>query len=193
LIDTIKGIKGSPILGIIVVVIIAFIITCCALLMFGALEPHEKIKNLEVTDNMTSERLPEDLEKVIEDIQMNRKIGVNKWEYDYKNKQFIIYVIGLRDENKVSDLQGKQIGNWTIKVIHDVSYEKERDLVRTEIMELEKDPELQIAESDRGAGGKEVNIWVFNLTPENQALNGKKIHGWTIHVWKLQPWQRGNI
>ena len=193
----------------IITVTITFGIVCCGLWMVGGLQLPQT-ENMEVTKNMTpeglylpeevhraldganmtQEELPEDVKEEVKAIRCYSKFSISKWKFDSKNKQITIYAIDIQDKDEVDDLQAKQISNWTIKIIHDVAYEEKRDQVWTELLELEENPELQIAGFDMGAG--EVNMWVYNLTPENQALDGQKIHGWTIHIWKaLTPTPTG--
>lgn len=179
--DIIQGIKRRQTLGIIIV-IIAFVIVGFTLLMLGGSQSPEKNRDMEGTENMTLEQLPENLKEEIRYIKMHyRGFGISKWEFDSKNNQVIIYAFNIISENKVNDLQGKQISNWTIKVVHDVSYEKKYNLIWAELMELENDPELQIAGFDMDT--EEINIWVLNRTPKNEELDGKEIHGSTIHIW----------
>ncbi|QSZ68283.1 hypothetical protein RJ40_12650 [Methanofollis aquaemaris] len=186
----ILGIKKHPILVGVGTVIIVLVIICFAVLMVEELQSPEKTEDTKETENMTLEELPEDLKDEIEHIRLYSKFGISKLELDAKNKHLVIYAFDITDEKEVSDLQGKQISNWTIQIVHDVDYEKERDQIRTELMELEKDPELQIAGFDLST--EEINVWVYERTPENQALDGKEIHGWTVHVWvALTPTETG--
>lgn len=169
--------------SIIIIIIIIGIVVFCGLWIVGGLQTHQKNYNEEEIENMTQEQLPEDVKKEIETIKLgrNRTFGISRWEFNFKNNQVVIYVFNIRDEKEVNALQGKHINNWTINVVHDVDYEKERNQAWAEFIELEKDPELQIAGFDMSA--KDVNMWVYNLTPENQALDGKVIHGRTIHIY----------
>jgi hypothetical protein len=175
-------IRGSaPLIIAIAVVILAIIYF--SIWIFGACQLKENPNDRKVIENMTAEKLPDD---VLEGIMLHQKFAVIKWEYDYENKQFIIYAIRRGNQYNVSDLQGKQIGNWTIKIIHDVDYENETDLVLADLKELKKNPDLQLGEYD--IGDKEINIWVPNLTSENRALEGKVIRGRMVHIWQnLHP------
>ena len=76
-------------------------------------------------------------------------------------------------------IQGKQAGGWTFKVSHDVDYEKERKQVAAELMQFQKDhPELEILGCITSP--TTIDMWVANLTPENEALNGTVMHGRTV-------------
>ena len=78
-------------------------------------------------------------------------------------------------------IQGKQAGGWTFKVSHDVDYEKERKQVAAELMQFQKDhPELEILGCITSP--TTIDMWVANLTPENEALNGTVMHGRTIEL-----------
>jgi len=81
----------------------------------------------------------------------------------------------------VNVIQGKQAGGWTFKVSHDVDYEKERKQVAAELMQFQKDhPELEILGCITSP--TTIDMWVANLTPENEALNGTVMHGRTVLV-----------
>jgi len=62
--------------------------------------------------------------------------------------------------------------------------------INAEIEDLEKNPEMQIAgwtiTTITTTGLKEVDIWVYELTPENQQLDGTMIGEWKVTVWEKQ-------
>ncbi len=58
--------------------------------------------------------------------------------------------------------------------------------INAEIEDLEKNPEMQIAGWTITTGLKEVDIWVYELTPENQQLDGTMIGEWKVNVWGKQ-------
>ncbi|HIH36952.1 MAG TPA: hypothetical protein HA232_03485 [Methanocellales archaeon] len=58
--------------------------------------------------------------------------------------------------------------------------------INSEIEDLEKNPELQIAEWVIIRKIKEVDIWVYELAPENRQLNGTMIGDWKVNVWLKQ-------
>lgn len=134
--------------------------------------------------NMTPEELPEELIEEIEHLRhyKNREFGISRWEFDSENKLAIIYAYSILDEKKVKAIQGRQIGGWTLKVIHDVDYENERKQVSAELMQFQKDhPELEISGFIITSPTR-MEMWVHNRTPENEALNGTVMYGRTIEL-----------
>ena len=139
--------------------------------------------------NMTSEELPEELKEEIEHLQQNygaREFVIIRWEFDSEDKQVIIHAYSILNENKVNALQGRQVGGWTFQVIHDTDYEKEYkkelEQLGAELVQLREDhPELEI--SGFMTSPTEIGVWVRNLTPENEALNGTVIHNRTVQIY----------
>jgi hypothetical protein len=54
--------------------------------------------------------------------------------------------------------------------------------IKAEIEKLKKVPEMQIAGVAIHQTQKEVVLWVYGLTPENQQLHRKMLNGWEIIV-----------
>lgn len=168
-----KGMERTHAL-IIVALLVILISVCCAVWALWILPSPGK------TAEWEPDRIPEDLKEVWDTIRLHRNFSICRWEFDSQEKQAFLYVIDIRDENDVRDLQGARINNWTIQVFYDAEYEKERNLAWEAFMNIEKDPGLDIAAFDMGSD--EVIMWVWNLTPENQALDGKVIHGRRIFI-----------
>ena len=137
--------------------------------------------------NMTPEELSDEVKEEMKNIVQSAEIGsIRTWELDPQNKQATVYVYSIPKENDVDAIQGKQVDGWTFTVIHDVNYEKEheKDLeqLAAELMQLQKDhPELQI--SSFATSATEIDMWVFNRTPENEALNGTVMHNRTVLIY----------
>ncbi|WP_292364568.1 MULTISPECIES: hypothetical protein [unclassified Methanoculleus] len=137
--------------------------------------------------NMTAEGLPDEVKEEMENIVQFVDIGsVRTWELDPQNKQATIYVYSIPDENDVDAIQGRQVGGWTFKVVHDADYEKEYEKeleqLGAELVQLQEDhPELQI--SGFMTSPTEIGVWVRNLTPENEALNDTVIHNRTVRIY----------
>lgn len=137
--------------------------------------------------NMTPDELPDEVKEEMKNIVQSTEIGsVRTWDLDPQNKQATIYVYFIPDENDVDALQGRQVGGWTFKVVHDLDYEKEyeRELeqLAAELAQLREDhPELEI--SGFMTSSTEIDMWVHNLTPGNEALNGTVIHNRTVQIY----------
>ncbi|ABN58001.1 hypothetical protein Memar_2075 [Methanoculleus marisnigri JR1] len=132
--------------------------------------------------NMTVDELPDEVKEEIENIARFMEIGgVRKWEFDPQNKQATIYVYSIPEKNNIDAVQGRQVNGWAFTVIHDLEYEKELEHLGAELMQFKKDhPELQI--SSFATSSEEIWVWVRNLTPENEALNGTVIHDRTVLI-----------
>jgi len=132
--------------------------------------------------NMTPEELPDEVMEEIVNIERFAKFGgICKWRLDPQNKQVIIHAYFIRDEKKVNAIQGRQISGWTFQVIHDVDYEKELEHLGAELVQFQKDhPELQISGFETSP--TELDIWVTNRTPENEALDGTVMYNRTVQV-----------
>ncbi|MGB2728638.1 MAG: hypothetical protein WBD09_09215 [Halobacteriota archaeon] len=85
------------------------------------------------------------------------------WEMD-KNCDVSSRVVGLPSDTKDEDT------TW----------------INAEIEDLEKKPEMQIAAWMIDIGEKEVDIWVYELTLENQQLDDTMIGEWKVNVWEDQ-------
>ena len=136
--------------------------------------------------NMTPDELPDEVKEEMENIARFVEIGgIRKWELDPLNKQATIYVYSIPEKNDVDAVQGKQVAGWTFTVIHDLEYEKERERVVAELLQFQKDhPELQI--SSFAVSPTEIWVWVRNLTPETEALNGTTMHNRTVLIdWNI--------
>ena len=136
--------------------------------------------------NMTPDELPDEVKEEMENIARFVEIGgIRKWELDPLNKQATIYAYSIPEKNDVDAVQGKQVAGWTFTVIHDLEYEKERERVVAELLQFQKDhPELQI--SSFAVSPTEIWVWVRNLTPETEALNGTTMHNRTVLIdWNI--------
>ena len=156
------------------------------------IQPIMQQKETEKVVEMERE-LPLEIQEELDDVRREKGFAVTRGVIDETNRTIVLYVVGMSDK-QLNRLQEKRVGNWTVTSVPDIEYIRKMETTRAELMRLEKDPKMQIAgfTMDVGPGETEVNMWVYNLTPENQALDGQKIHGWTIHIWKaLTPTPTG--
>ncbi|MCW7079345.1 MAG: hypothetical protein OCU22_09520 [Canidatus Methanoxibalbensis ujae] len=105
---------------------------------------------------------------------------------DTAEKRVDIFVYKLTPENE--RLNGKVINGWTMNIREDVEFKREEEKLNAELERLKEKPEMQIAAWSYGwdprTGCKDIEIYVYNLTPENQQLHGRMIDGWKVYVYK---------
>ncbi len=140
--------------------------------------------------NMTPDGVPKGVREELKDLQRgnNRTFSISKWGFDPDNKRVVLYAYSIgsekrrvQDEKGMEALQGREIGDWTLTVIHDVDYEKEREQLVAELLQFRKDhPELEIGAFS--ISPTELELWVANRTPANEVLNGTVMHGRTVEL-----------
>ena len=161
-----------------------FIFVVALLIFFIALFLSSSFLENEKVENMTLDELNKTLAVELDRIDREKGFVITKREVDEDQKNITLYEIYMNDD-QIAELQGKEIGDWTISVIPDTEYMDEIEAVWAEVMEMKKNSELQISGSSFTVNPdlKEIELWVSNRTPENQALEGKMIDEWTIHVY----------
>ena len=171
------GKKKVLIIGTIFVIAIVGII---AILMVK--QPNEAGKRAENTEN----EIPTEVKSEIERLLLEPEIHITRWSVNTAEKRVDIFVYKLTPENE--RLNGKIIDGWTMNISEDIEFKREVEKLNAELERLEEKPEMEIAGWvygwDPRTGYKDVEIFVYNLTPENQQLHGKMIDGWKVHVWK---------
>ncbi len=139
--------------------------------------------------DMTPDEFPEEVREELKDLRRgnNRTFSISKWGFDPDKKLVVVYAYSRSEERMVQDkkgmeaLQGRKIGDWTLTVIHDVDYEKEREQVAAELLQFQKEhPELEIVGCITSP--TTIDMWVRNLTPDNEVLNGTVMHNRTVQV-----------
>ena len=136
-------------------------------------QPDEAGKRAEPTKNELPTEVKSEIERLI-------LLGVTRWSVDKTKKRINIFVDELTPEKE--QFNGKVINGWAINVIYDAEYRMEAEKVDAELERLKEKPEMEIG--GWVISNKRVDIFVDNLTPENQQLRGKMIDGWKVHVWK---------
>ena len=134
----------------------------------------------------TEHELPAEIQSEIERLLLEPEIHITRWSVNTVEKRVDIFVYKLTPENE--RLNGKIIDGWTMNISEDVEFKREEEKLNAELEQLKEKPEMKIAAWSYGwdprTGYKDVDIFVDNLTPENQQLNGKMIDSWKVHVWK---------
>ena len=145
-------------------------------------QPNETGKQAEDTEH----ELPAEIQSEIERLLREPEIHITRWSANTAEKRVDIFVYKLTPENE--QLNGKIIDGWTMNISEDVEFKREEEKLNAELERLKEKPEMEIAAWSYGwdprTGYKDVDIFVDNLTPENQQLRGKMIDGWKVHVWK---------
>ena len=100
-------IKENPYFGVIIVVV-ALVIVCSALLLSGLLQTGENQKNGEVIENMIHQQLPEAIITELDQIKQKNSFTVTRGEIDEQQKSITLHEIYM-DEDQINELQGKKI------------------------------------------------------------------------------------
>ena len=153
--------------------------------IFMVKQPNEAGKRAENTENELPADIKSEIERLFLTPEMKIKTRITRWSADRTEKRIDIFVRKLTPENQ--QLHGKIINGWTMNITEDVELKKEEEKLIAELERLKEKPEMEIGAWSYGwdprTGYKEVTIFVDNLTPENQQLNGKTIDGWKVHVY----------
>ena len=171
------GKRKVLIIGTVFVIAIVGIIA-----IFMVKQPNEAKERAENTKH----ELPAEIQSEIERLLLEPEIHITRWSVNTAEKRIDIFVYKLTPENE--RLNGKIIDGWTMNISEDVEFKREEEKLNAELERLKEKPEMEIAAWSYGwdprTGYKDVDIFVDNLTPENQQLHGKTIDGWKVHVWK---------
>jgi len=147
-------------------------------------QPNETGKRAEPTENELLTEVKSEIERLL----LEPEIHITRWSVNTAEKRVDIFVYKLTPENE--RLNGKIIDGWAMNVTYDEELMREEEKIFAEIERLAEKPEMQIAGWTGGitprTGDKKVEIFVYNLTPENQQLHGKMIDGWKVYVWKAR-------
>jgi hypothetical protein len=142
--------------------------------------------------NLSLRRLPPDIRDEV--LFIDNSIPLNKWEFNSTNNNVInLYAYDIRNKSEISGLQGKQIGNYTIFVIHDIEFETTRSEVEEYLRDLMSNPDYQIATFGIGVNHLVdpteyfVDLWCYSSTSENKKLDKTVIKGWKIIVRPMAP------
>ena len=133
--------------------------------------------------------IPGDLKNVIQSMNSNSQFSISKWEFDPSTKEIILYIYDVIGQQMMDDLQGKRVGKYSIRVVHDTEFEKNREDVRQQLADLWKNSDYQIAgtamvtDTLNDPPQNYVEVWVYRSTPENKKLDNTVINGWKILVY----------
>ena len=110
-----------------------------------------------------------------------------------KKNQIILFIYDIHNESRITEIDGKEIGNYSIKVIRDTPFENTRGSVEGQLLMLKKDPAYHISwigmvtDPSLDPIGMRAEVWVDKSTQENQRLDNTMIEGWKIRVYPMAP------
>lgn len=141
----------------------------------------------EKRENNEKELPPEiraEIERLFIEPIVESDIRTSRWSADKTDKRINIFVWKFTPDNKKFDR--KEINGWKLNIIEDVELKEEIEKVDVEIKRRLKDNSASWLGgiNPRTGGGKIVDVWVHELTPEAQELDGEVIHGWKINLGK---------
>jgi hypothetical protein len=182
-----------------VIIIVAILF---AYLWIPGLFPKENTTTEKPSGNVTPElnntntrlrNFPPEIRGEIQTLAGKYSLALNILGFDPINNEINLYAYGIPNESAFSDLQGRQIGNYTIHIINYTEILNARDEVYIQLFQIQKKPEYQIAHismmEDIFSDPKEytVELWAYNSTPENKKLDNMVIKGWKIQVYPMSP------
>lgn len=141
-----------------------------------------------------TQNIPDNLMDELRSLNDNGQFIISKWEFDPTSNELLIYAYDIGKLLVIDDIQTKTIGEYSVRMIHDTEFEKNRADVRQQLGELMKNSDYQIASIDMTTDTLNdppenyVEIWVYKSTPENKNLDNSVINGWKILVYPVsQP------
>ncbi|MCK9593217.1 MAG: hypothetical protein M0Q91_14530 [Methanoregula sp.] len=141
--------------------------------------------------NTSLRNFPQEIQGEIQTLAGKYSLALNIWGFDPINNEINLYAYGIPNESAFKDLQGKQIGNYTIHIVNNTEILNARDEVYNQLFQIRKRPEYQIAHisfvKDVFNDPQEftVELWAYGSTPENKKLNNMVIKGWKIQVYPV--------
>jgi hypothetical protein len=142
--------------------------------------------------NTFLKNFPLEIQGEIQNLTGKYTLSPNIWGFDPINNEINLYAYSIHNESAIKDLQGKQIGNYTVHIMNDTEILNARSEVRNQLTQLSKNPDYQIGfidmmtdESD--PSGYYAELWAYNSTPANKKLDNMVIKGWKIQVYPMSP------
>jgi len=127
----------------------------------------------------------------------SQHLPVSKWELNSTTNELTFYTYDIQNETCVNENQGKRVGNYTIRFVHDTEFEKTRDQVRDYLGELKNNPDYDIRYIETTADGFRsfgnfhptgfAELMVREWTPANRKIDYTTVNGWLIEVHQLSP------
>jgi PKD repeat protein len=141
-----------------------------------------------------NQKIPDDLKNVMRSMNYNGQFTISKWEFDPTTEELTLYAYDINNPRVIDNFQAKLVGKYSIRVVHDTEFEKNRADVQQRLLQLRKNPDYQIAwiamhtDTINDPPENYVELWAYKSTPENKKLDNTVIKGWKILVYPVsQP------
>ena len=137
--------------------------------------------------------IPYGLETELRSMNEEGQFTISKWEFDPTLKELIVYAYDISNTRATGNFRREDVDNYSIRVIHDTEFEKNRTNVRQQLAALKKNPDYQISwiimneKPLNDQSENSVELWVHKSTPENKKLDNAVIDGWKILVYPVSP------
>lgn len=138
-----------------------------------------------IDKNFSISQLPIEIRRDVQKI--DNSFPLTKWEFNATNNAINLYATDIRNENDIREFQGKQIGNYSIYVIHDTEFETNRIEVHDYLNSLRGNASYQISSIEMvlDPTGFYVELWVYKMTEENKKMDKTMMKGWKILVYPV--------
>lgn len=173
------GRRKVLIIGILFAVTVT--VVYAAISMLGMVTPMSKTGEEAEPKNRYS-GLPDGVKFEIQRLLLDRNVRILRWIADTADKRIDLICYRITPESQ--EVHGKTINGWTINVTYDTELKRQAEEIGAEVMRWREEPEMQIAGEYISLSDKEVVLFVYNYTPENQRLHNKTIDGWKIYATK---------
>jgi hypothetical protein len=175
--------------AIIIIAVLSMYLWISGILVHKGISPVEKPIINGTPDlakiNSSLKQFPPEIQSEIQTLADTYSITPSNWGFDPFNNQIDLIAHGIHNSSATRDLEGKQIGNYTIHIFNGTELEITRPKVGKYFLDLENNPDFQIGSSEivNDPKGPYVILWCYRLTSENKKLDNMVIEGWRIHVY----------
>ena len=126
-------------------------------------------------------------------LQTRYSIAFSKLKYNPVKNEITLYDYPTFNKYAALEIDGKKIGNYTIRLQHDTEFVTIQEEVKKQLFQLRKNPDYQIdgismvTDPFGNPPGNYAELWVYQSTQENKKLDNTVILGWKILVYPMSP------
>jgi hypothetical protein len=131
-------------------------------------------------------------------LQTRYSIAFSKLKYNPVKNEITLYDYPTFNKYAALEIDGKKIGNYTIRLQHDTEFVTIQEEVKRQLFQLRKNSDYQIdgismvTDPFGNPPGNYGELWVYQSTQENKKLDNTVILGWKILVYPMSPIQTNN-